>query len=211
MLRAAATAAPRERTSSLVYTCARCDLTVASDTCSARAISALESPSGDLAQNVEFARGERRRRSAQPVQEPTGHGGGERALAGRGGADRREQVFGRCVLQEIAVRACFDGSQDVGVAVVIGEDQHSGRGGNAPQCPRRVHTRFRIAEAKVHEDDVGVKLERGPHRVVGGRGIPHHREPVVGRDERAQSGTHDRMVIGDQHRDRLLTHDRSAG
>ena len=54
-------------------------------------------------------------------------------------------------------------------------------------------------EADVEQDDVGLDGPRLEHRVVGGRSLSDHAQPVVALEQPPQPGAHDRVIVDDEY------------
>lgn len=159
-------------------------------------------------EHLALARREVELRTAHPVDEPVHDGGGEDAPARRGGADRVEQGRGGRVLEEVAGGARLDRGEDVGVVVVVRDDEHGRRGDERPQALRRGHAALGVpAEAEVHRHDVD-RLACAQPRLGAGRGlvgagglVDDDDEVAGGLEHRPQALSDDGVVVGHEDSD----------
>ena len=65
-------------------------------------------------------------RCSHSVEQSRRYDGFESAFSGSSGTDGGGEFVGRGIIEEVATGACFDGTENVGIGVVIGEDENVG-------------------------------------------------------------------------------------
>jgi hypothetical protein len=199
------TAWTRSRRPSFPSRCETCDLTVASDTTRAAAISALESPSLVLAlgQQVEIVGGPGYRGGKPPrdlVEELTGHRGREHRVSGRHGSYRGDDLLGRGVLEEKAAGAGTQRLEDVLVEPKRGQDQHA--------LSREPPGGFDAVDSRhpdVHQHDVGCVLAGGSDGLLAVACLGDDLDVAGGLEHGFEPRPHHRLIVRDHHTE--LRHD----
>ena len=213
---ASTTAWTRSRRPSFISSRATWVLTVVSETISSAAISALERPRAT----------QRKTSSSRAVSSsrPGGGAGGvgeaaanswisrrvmrrrQQRLALRDDPDARGELLGRDVLEQEPGRAGAQRLVDVLVEVEGGEHQDAHRvlAGLREQPPRRLDP-VELGHADVHQHDVGLQPRGLLDGVEPVGRLADHLEVVLGVEDHAEPGAHERLVVGDQQADAQAT------
>ncbi len=117
-------------------------------------------------------------------------------------ADARGELLGRDVLQQEAARARPQRLVDVLVEVEGREhqDAHGLLAGRGQQPPRGLDP-VQLGHPDVHQHDVGPQLARLVDGLEPVAGLADDLEIVLGVEDHAEAGAHERLVVGDQQAD----------
>ena len=121
----------------------------------------------------------------------------EHGLARRDGADRVEDLRLVRALDEVAARARPDGGEDRVVVLDHRQDEDADLRARIDDPAGRVDA-ARAGHLQVHQDDVGLELERERHGLVARRGLPDEVDVGDGAEQRAQAVPEERVVVRDQ-------------
>ena len=119
-----------------------------------------------------------------------------------GGPHRPRKLLRLHVLQEVARRAGLDGRQE---SVVLGEarqDDHARVRQLLPKLAHRSHA-VQHRHDKVHQDHIRREPLGLGDRLPAVLGLPHHLDPVLQLEERAQPLAHHGVVVHEHHTDRF--------
>jgi hypothetical protein len=117
-------------------------------------------------------------------------------------ADALEQEIGGGGLQDHPRRPELQGLDDLRLLDTRGQqDDPDGRGGGR-ELGQGVHPRH-AGHGEVEKEDVGLQLLGEPDRLLAAAGLPDHGEAALRFEERAQALAEDRMVVRDEHTNRL--------
>src|ERR1041384_1232461 len=126
------------------------------------------------------------------------------------GADRDQELYVRCLLDDVAGRAGQKGGLHGRLVIVHREHEHAGA--RLRSEPHQFPDGLRGAGAghrEIQQHDVGRGRPGSPDRVGTVRGLAHHFHVRLGVDEQLQAGPQHGVVISDQHPD--LWHSRYHG
>ena len=137
------------------------------------------------------------------LQHAPRHAGGDDGLAARHGADRLGQLGRPGVLEQEPAGAGAQARERVLVQVEGGQDQDL-RGGALSGDGRRRINAVHAGHAHIHEDDAGAQRTRlGQGRGAVG-GLADDLNAVLGVENHAEAHAHERLVVGQHHRDRRI-------
>src|SRR5436190_8438908 len=116
------------------------------------------------------------------------------------GLDRRDDLVGRGMLQQVAVGAGGEGVHDPAAIAVGREHEHTGAGvvgGDAPGGLEAVHARHR----QIHQHDVGLVLGYRRQRRLAVRSRGNDLHAVSGGEQLLEARAHDDVVVDDEDPD----------
>ncbi len=121
-------------------------------------------------------------------------------------AHRPDELLRFGVLHEEAARARPQRLEDVLVDLERREDQHPHRGvGLVGDDPAGGLDPVELRHADVHEHDVGPRAPHHRDRLGAVVGLAHHLDVVLGVEEDPESGSHERLVVGEGDADQPVS------
>ena len=142
----------------------------------------------------------RQRRRVLRIGQQFGGAGGEIAAARMRGQHRTDDLRGVRVFQHASIRAGLERFLHFTHRPVAGQDHRTAR--RAPVAPGADHIDARAAaEPQIHERDVAIRSAAEGRRRRHIRRLPHDLEVAILLEDRTQTVTDHRVIVGDQESD----------
>ena len=162
---------------------------------------------GDEDQDLALARSQAVERPTAAVgperlHQPRSHDRIEERLAGMRGAYRAHELLRLGVLEQVSRRTRPERRQQRLVVEKARQDDHTGIRNGLAQQPHRRHA-VEPRHHQVHQDHVREEARCGLHGVLAVDRLAHDLDPLLQLEESSQPFPDDRMVVDDEHADRL--------
>ncbi len=118
-------------------------------------------------------------------------------------ADSRDDLDVGRLLEHVAARAGGERLADVARVVLHREDEDLRLGPLSCSSVGITSRPSAVRHHDVHQDHVGLQRPRLEDRLTAGAGLADRLDVVLAREQQADAGADDRVVVDDQHPDRL--------